>query len=284
MSTDPTLPEGSVVEARLAFLKPDKRYDNERPYFIVGRPPPGIKQSNIEYVHCKTRIHDARNLKNDFSLCTNGFEWLTHELYNDVASKNDIDRYMDEMAEVARKHLGASRVHVYDFVVRRSVRYARDVDQPRPEGVDQATLRANCKVHTDIAPNFGVERLKQLFPDQWEHLIKKKFKIIGIWRPLAEPVQTHPLALCDFQSLDKGDQTINDLVYPHAQVETTLSYFNPSQRWWFLDRQMKNEVLIMQAFDSESPVQCLHAAFEDPRSRSKDARRQSIELRCFAFF
>jgi hypothetical protein len=31
-------------------------------------------------------------------------------------------------------------------------------------------------------------------------------------------------------------------------------------------------------------VECLHSAFEDPTSRPDDARRQSIELRCFAFF
>ena len=47
---------------------------------------------------------------------------------------------------------------------------------------------------------------------------------------------------------------MSDLVYPHAIVETTLGYLNPSQKWWFIDKQLKNEVLLMQAFDSESPV------------------------------
>jgi hypothetical protein len=117
MTGTDTMPGAAFVEARLAYLKPDKRYDEERPYFIVGRPLPGTKQSNIEYVQCKTRIHDARKQHEEFTLETNGFEWINHELSYELASKENVDRYMDEMAEVVRKHVEASRVYVYDFVV-----------------------------------------------------------------------------------------------------------------------------------------------------------------------
>jgi hypothetical protein len=63
--------------------------------------------------------------------------------------------------------------------------------------------------------------------------------------------------------VDEGDQPISDLVYPHAMVETTLGYLNPSQRWWFLDEQMKNEVLLMQAFDSESRTRMAQSKVHD---------------------
>ena len=107
----------SIVVAEIEYLKPDPLYDEEQPYSIASRPPPGIKRTNIMQVPVKTSIHNARGKKDEFSLNVSGFEWVDHPLNFDVNQDAQINDYMDEMGTFLQQHLDAEKVIVYDFVV-----------------------------------------------------------------------------------------------------------------------------------------------------------------------
>jgi hypothetical protein len=108
---------GSTVTVDLTFLKPSPLYDEEKPYFIEGVPPKGVRQTNIEYATVETVLHNARGHEQDFDLETHAFEWIHHEYPHTIREERDVDAYMRAMEEVLRQRLKATRVHCYDYTV-----------------------------------------------------------------------------------------------------------------------------------------------------------------------
>ncbi len=107
-----------IVIAEIEYLKPDPLYGEERPYSIATQPPPGIKRTNIAQGSVRTPLRSVRGMEDNLSLYTHGFEWACHELTYEVNVDANVDRYMDDMGSFLQKHLNASKVIVYDFVVR----------------------------------------------------------------------------------------------------------------------------------------------------------------------
>ena len=50
-----------------------------------------------------------------------------------------------------------------------------------------------------------------------EELLKHRFGIVNVWRPIRGPVQDLPLALCDARSFTDNDLIASDLVYAHVR-------------------------------------------------------------------
>jgi len=50
--------------------------------------------------------------------------------------------------------------------------------------------------------------------DEAEELLKHRYAIINLWRPIRGPVLESPLTLCDAQSLSEEDLVASDLKYP----------------------------------------------------------------------
>ena len=73
----------------------------------------------------------------------------------------------------------------------------------------------------------------------------------SFWRPLMEPVQHQPLALCDYWTA-KEDFKSTDLIYPHIVSEIRLVSFSEGQQWYFLDKQMMDEVWLLKIVDSKA--------------------------------
>lgn len=109
--------QNSSITAQINYLNPDPLYDAERPYAIASDPPPGLKRTNITQAAVKTKIHNARGKEDEFSLYSNGFQWVRHSLTYDVHVGQNVDRYMNDMGLFLQSQLKASRVVVYDFVV-----------------------------------------------------------------------------------------------------------------------------------------------------------------------
>src|SRR4029077_12580139 len=57
-------------------------------------------------------------------------------------------------------------------------------------------------------------RVRQLMGEEAEELLKHRFAIINLWRPIRGPVLESPLTLCDAQSLTEEDLVASDLRYP----------------------------------------------------------------------
>ena len=63
-----------------------------------------------------------------------------------------------------------------------------------------------CAVHNDYTENSAPQRVRDLLPPaEAEARLKRRYAEINVWRPIAGPVRSTPLALCDARSLDPAD-------------------------------------------------------------------------------
>lgn len=65
--------------------------------------------------------------------------------------------------------------------------------------------------------------------------------------------------MCDYQSIDRKDLVAVDTIFPHRVMEIYHVQYNPKHRWYFLDQQDVNDVLIFKTCDSdEESASCKH--------------------------
>ena len=116
-------------------------------------------------------------------------------------------------------------------------------------------------------------------------LLKKRFQIINLWRPIGRPAWDWPLALCDYRSIDRTDLVPTTLRYPDREGETLSVRYNPNHKWYYLSNQTPDEVTLIKCYDSELDRARLtpHSAFLDKSSSPELPTRESIEVRCLVF-
>jgi hypothetical protein len=130
--------------------------------------------------------------------------------------------------------------------------------------------------------------------------------VSSVWRPLFGPIEDHPLAVCDYQTVDRKDLVAVDLVFPHYVSELFKMWYNPTQKWYYLDRQMHEEVWLVKMCDSGATEDngiaecellavshwlgwlmrvagCPHASFIHPLCPPDARLRESIEMRALVF-
>ena len=123
--------------------------------------------------------------------------------------------------------------------------------------------------------------------DEAEALLKNRFAIINLWRPIRGPVLESPLALCDAQSLEEENLIAGDLKYPDRTGETFSITYNPNQRYYCLPKMQADEAVLIRCFDSARQGAArfsAHGAFDDPQTPAGAPPRESIEVRTLVFF
>ena len=102
-----------------------------------------------------------------------------------------------------------------------------------------------------------------------EELLKHRFGIVNVWRPVRGPVQDSPLALCDARSFTDDDLIASDLVYSHVRGETSRVAYNPAHRWYYFSEMQTDEVLFIRVHDSANDGRArlsFHTSFENSTS------------------
>jgi hypothetical protein len=120
-----------------------------------------------------------------------------------------------------------------------------------------------------------------------EALLRGRFSVINVWRPIRGPVLDSPLALCDATSMAPEDFVATDLKYPNRTGEIYSVTFNPRHRWFYFPRMAVDEVVLIKCYDSAGDGRArftAHGAFDDPTTPPDAAPRESIEARTLAFF
>jgi hypothetical protein len=129
--------------------------------------------------------------------------------------------------------------------------------------------------------------VRDFFPDEAESLLKNRFAIINVWRPVRGPVEESPLAVCDAESLRESDFVASALIYPHRKGEILSVNYNPNHRWFYIPAMQTDEAWLLKCFDSATDGRArytAHTGFDDPTSPPNAAPRESIETRAFVFF
>ena len=263
------------VDAAVQYLA----RDSEKPTTYMYRPPEGVAPRTGTYQSHTMPIYDARAIMDRLSLDQQGFA-LVHQ-YSVVRDFYDPDQvrtiYFPEVERLVKEATGAAKVHVFDFNLRNRAMVEQGV-----EGV-YGPIKA---AHNDYTLKSGPQRVRDLLPAEAEALLKNRFAIVNVWRPIRGPVQESPLAVCDAASMVQRDFVEQDLIYRDRIGEVYSIAYNPNHRWFYFPQMQHDEVLLLKCYDSD-PAHTrftAHTAFSDPGSKPDAPARESIEVRTLVFF
>jgi hypothetical protein len=234
-------------------------------------------------------IRNARLLPNDFSLDVEGFAFAEHvtqvsDFYDDAQLTSV---YAPELESLIARLTGATEVVVYDHTRRSSDGAHREQHNWR----DPVPLP-----HSDYTDRSAAQRMRDVFADDADDRLTRRFAIVNVWRSMTGPIEQWPLAVCDARSVN--DDLMHKIVRsaPHRtepsfeysrSSETRHASYDANHRWFYFPQMTRNEALLFKNYDTlqdGTARYALHSAFEDPTSPPDPAPRESIESRAFLFF
>jgi hypothetical protein len=225
-------------------------------------------------------IHNGRTAKNPLNFEVHGFELIEHntQVENFIDADEVASTYYSEIEDLVKKHTGASKVVIFDHTVRTGD------DDKREEMLLREPVK---RVHNDYTEWSGPQRVRDVLPDEADELLKKRFAVIQVWRPIQPLLQTNPLAMCDSRSLPTSDLIISERRYPDRVGQTYQVKHNENHTWFYFPEMKRNEAIIFKVFDSETDGRArftAHTSFDDPTTPADAPPRESIEIRTLAFF
>jgi hypothetical protein len=270
-------PELGRVETSLSYLVDS----SERPATYMYEPSQGDPPvPSIKSTRHAASIFDGRSIIGDLSLDRQGFILLHHA----TAIKDFYDAdavratYYPEVEQLVKEATGAVRVVAFDHNVRNLPMAKRKVN-----GVREPVKFA----HNDYTVRSGPQRVRDLFPSEADELLKHRFAVINVWRPISGPVQESPIAVCDARSIAQSDWVESDLKYRDRTGEVYSITFNPDHRWFYFPQMQRDEAILLKCYDSKDDGRArftAHTAFDDPTSPLDAPARESIETRTLVFF
>jgi hypothetical protein len=276
-------------------------------------------------------VHDARALSAGERPCCekNGFELLRHGFDDESLDFMDhsqvVGGYYQQCAALVEQATGA-RAYAFDHNVRsasgkqskQEISGGQHVQEPAHVVHGDYTLRSAPERLNQLAqpPSGNDTLLGVLAPGQ--SLISPvdassaladggRFAIINVWRSFArEPVATHPLALCDGQTVIPEDLVVFELHYPNRIGENYFAKYAPRHEMYYYPEMTRDEALLIKQWDSAGPLArssgrvgdgdadedddqapctfSFHSAFVDPDTPPDAPDRWSIEVRCMVIY
>jgi hypothetical protein len=225
-------------------------------------------------------LHNGRPLAERFAFEREGFRFVPHRTeVGDFFDEDEIRRvYYPECAELIKQVSGAKRVVVFDHTLRTAS------DQQRES---QKIRDIVSRVHNDYTEWSGPQRVRDIMGEEAEALLAGRFAVIQVWRPINHPVESHPLAICDAQTVKPEALVVNERRYPDRVGQTFAITYDPDQRWYWFPRMRPDEALVFKVYESIRDGRArwtAHTAFKDPSAPPHARPRESIEIRTLAFF
>ncbi|KAK0613639.1 methyltransferase CmcJ [Immersiella caudata] len=281
-----------TVTGEINYLKRLDLYQKEKPFqlFIpVDENGPGPRSSNLEFEMKEQTFVDIRENLRDFSLDTHGFEVgmrPTALAPADFHSRDTVEtRYFEEVKDILKNIDGGyDEIFIFDHRL-------RDAAVPKEEVLldmnDLAQwLRPSPNVHIDQSPRAVVHRILLHLPEDGPYLLQGRVRVVNVWRPIENPVESYPLAFCDPRTAGETDLIECDHVRRKFKGANMYMHHSPGQKWYYLGNQQPEEYLLLKMFDSDSTVEAKavpHASFHHPLSTPQSRPRKSIEVRALVF-
>ena len=149
-------------------------------------------------------VHNIRGKEDQYGPDISGFGVYQSpaqekEFTDDTNIRNG---YYAEVEALLREKLpGIKKVVIFDHTIRR-----REKDSPR---------QPVQLVHVDQTPNAAAVRVRRHLPaNEAEELLKGRYQIINVWRPIGHAATDFPLAVVDWRSTSPKDLIKVDLLYP----------------------------------------------------------------------
>ncbi|KAF8555158.1 hypothetical protein OG21DRAFT_935556 [Imleria badia] len=252
--------------------------DGQPPFYCADETPEGILRSNMVSETYPVVIHDARGREEVLGLDISGFQFVKcPSVEKDFVDEEKIKTvYYAQCEEILKQYTGAKRIVIFNHTIRRS---------PNAETAFRA-LDPAYAVHVDKMTSDEEQLVKDRLVDDAERLMKGGYRIINVWRPIANTVAHDPLAVADYRSINlERDLVETRLVYPDRDATTDSFRHNPGHKWYYLSDQTPDEVTLIKCFDSDVDKARFtpHSAFPDKTSPADAPPRQSIEVRAMVF-
>jgi len=274
----------TLLPIDLKYFQPPT--DGSRPYILATAAQNGERAANWEPKSFPAKVENVRGHEDEYTLDKTGFEFHkspTSLKADDFSDDATIERtYYDETIATIKRLTGASRVVIFDHTVRRN--------DPNHASDKQFTRKAVDQVHVDQTPSAAARRVERHLPaEEVPKLLKGRYQIINLWRPIRHEAYDRPLAVCDYRSLDvKNDLVPSTLRYPNYDGETFNVRYNPDHRWKYWKGMTPDELILIKCADSitdGSVAVCTpHTSFEDPTKPANAKFRESIEVRTLVFY
>lgn len=260
--------------------------NDEAAWIDINSSKDGKRISNFsEASHC-TKIHNIRTTTDPIGIDVSGFDLKTlpSKFAQDYRNFEDDDKikteYYPEVVTALKEATGGREVYIFDHTVRRRNPGVPDDDPSKRQPV--------ALVHIDQTPYAAEQRVRRHLGDRAESLLKKRYQLINVWRPIQNAAEDHPLAVASYKSIDaQRDLLPTKLVYPAPTPagETYNVLHNSGHKFYYTKAQTPEEITFIKCFDSDNTVAALtpHTAFTDPNTDPSAPLRQSIEVRCLVF-
>ncbi|KAK8217577.1 hypothetical protein M8818_001335 [Zalaria obscura] len=268
--TNIEIPRGPVTSSLIFYAPPP---DGSAPWNYVETPPEGSPQRNYgEHPH-EVHIEDIRGRESSFHLNRDAFATISG-VSSEEKEFTDDDHikkvYYPEVEKLLLDNIeGAQRVLLFDHTIRRS---------------DPNAARAPVnRAHIDQTVASTQLRVQYHLPDEAEELLKGRYRIINVWRPLNGPVVASPLAFAASHTVKDDSIVPVQHRYPHRTGETAGVKYDDGMKWYYWSGMTNDERLLLQCCDSKDGARVPHSAFVDPRTQPHFPGRESIEVRALVF-
>ncbi len=267
-----------------AFVEAEMRYivdDGVPPVMYIDWPEEEHNAHLPTYEERRVRIEDGRPRKDEFNLASHGFAFVNHKsAVQDFYDDANVEAVCyPEVEALITEHIGCQRVLVFDHTIRAgddAIVAEMDVRQP---------VKA---VHNDYTEKSAPQRVRDLLPpDEAEEVLKRRFAIVQVWRPIRLTVECDPLAICDGRTIPETGFIMLQRRYSYRTGEVYHISYNKNHEWIYFPQMTPDEALVFKVFDSDADAGVrftAHSAFEDPTSPPNARPRESIELRALAIF
>ena len=211
-----------------------------------------MKRSNFIQTPVHVTIHDLRGKEKSVNLDRNGFEVMKYDgaIQEEFEENSEAQKtYFEEISNLLKKRLGASRVIICHYAFRSRKSSLKD------EQCNDTHRNHVLYPHIDANP-----------------IINKSLTICD-YSSIDVNRDVHPL------TIHRSD---------HSATAYTISH-NPQDvhKWYYLSEMRSDEMFIFKNFDSKPDVAqfAVHTAFNNNDIAStSNLEQKSLELRCFIFY
>lgn len=266
------------VNAKLSFC----RDDGAAPVTLVNSVGAGLDKRTGDFVPRTVFIRNARLHASKFKLDREGFELTRHDTtVSDFYDDEEVRRiYYPEMEALLKTITGATQALIFD--------HTRRIDDDGALAQKKARPPAEI-VHNDFTITSAEQRVRDLLPTkEAKARLQKRFSSVNVWRAIREPVQTAPLAICEYGTIQNDDLITAERHYPDKRIGRIYNLaFNPKQSWYFFPELMRGETVLLKCYDSLTDGTArwtAHGSFKHPKTSANAHPRESIEIRSMLFF